>query len=71
MLDDGDKAICMEIAREINKEVLLEHIASCPHGKAIVKNKMFLVGLTVGISLVGGVGGAGIVMAFARMIASI
>jgi len=71
MLDEGDKAIIMEIAREINKEVLLEHIASCPHGKLMVKNKMFLVGCTVGISLAGGVGGAGIVMAFARMVQGI
>jgi len=65
-MTEGDKAICMEIAREINKEVLMEHIISCPHGKMLVKNKMFMVGCVVGISLGGGMGGAGVMMAFAK-----
>ena len=70
-LTDGDKALCMEIARVIVKESLKEHINSCPHGKMLVKNKMFLIGCTVGISLTGGIGGAGLMMAFAKMLQGI
>ena len=70
-LTDGDKAMCMEIAREIVKESLKEHINSCPHGKMMVRNKMFLIGCTVGISLSGGIGGASIVMLFAKAFASV
>ena len=70
-LSDGDKAICMEIAREITKEVLVEHISSCPHGKSFIKSKLLIVGCVVGVSLGGGIGGAGIMMAFAKMFAGI
>ena len=66
-LTDGDKAMCMEIARIINQEALCEHIKSCPHGQMLVKNKMFLIGCTVGISLSGGIGGASIVLLFAKV----
>lgn len=68
-MTEGDKAECKEIAREINKEVLKEHIASCPHGKAMLKNKMFLTGCIIGASIGGGIGGGGMVMAFIRIFA--
>jgi len=70
-LDDGDKAMCMEIAREIVKESLVEHIKCCPHGKLMMRNKMFLIGCTVGISLSGGIGGASAVMLFAKMFSGV
>jgi len=53
-LTEGDKAECKEIAREIIKEVLIEHIASCPHGKAILAGKMFLTGICIGSGFAGG-----------------
>jgi len=53
-LNDGDKAECKEIAREIVKEVLSEHIASCPHGKTILASKMMIVGLFIGCGFTGG-----------------
>lgn len=53
-LNEGEKAECKEIAREIIKEVLFEHIRSCPHGIAIIKSKMFLVGICIGSGIAGG-----------------
>ncbi len=60
-LTEGDKAECKEIAREIVKEVLIEHIASCPIGFTLVKNRMLLVGIFIGTTLAGGGAGIGIV----------
>jgi hypothetical protein len=51
-LNDGDKAECKEIAREIIKEVLAEHIKSCPHGIKMGKIWMLFVGAGAG----GGIG---------------
>ncbi len=53
-LTDGDKAECKEIARTIIKEVLTEHIKSCPHGKTLLASKMFLTGICVGSGFAGG-----------------
>jgi len=53
-LSDGDKAECKEIARAIIKEVLIEHIASCPHGRTILASKMLLVGMCIGSGLASG-----------------
>ena len=63
-LTDGDKAECKEIAREIVKEVMVEHIASCPHGKSLLASKMFLMGMSIG----SGAAGGGIALALARVI---
>ncbi len=63
-LNEGDKAECKEIAREIIKEVLLEHIASCPHGKSLLVSKWFLVGVCIGCSIAG----SGISLAMAKII---
>ena len=67
MLSEGDKAECKEIAREIIKEVLQNHIASCPHGLLLAKNKALLFGLAVGLGLGSGVGGSFIVQVLTRM----
>ena len=64
MLSQGDIASCKEIAREIIQEVLTVHIASCPHGKALLASKMFLIGMSVG----SGAAGGGIALALARVI---
>lgn len=53
-LTEGDKAECKEIAREIVKEVLSEHIASCPHGKTLLASKMFIIGVCTGSGFAGG-----------------
>ena len=63
-LTEGDKAECKEIAREIVKEVLVEHIDSCPHGKALLKNRMLLIGACIG----SGVGGGSAVFALAKLL---
>lgn len=59
-LTEGDKAECKEIAREIIKEVLVEHITSCPIGLARIKDRMLLVGILIGSTLAGGGAGIGI-----------
>lgn len=53
-MNAGDKAECKEIAREIVKEVLIEHIASCPHGKTLLANRWFLIGICIGSGIAGG-----------------
>lgn len=70
-LTDGDKAECKEIAREIIKEVLIEHVAGCPHGIKIVKNKMFLVGMMLGVGVGSGAIGGGVVIAITKLFAGI
>ncbi len=63
-LTEGDKAICAEVAREIIEKVLAEHITSCPHGRALVKSKMLLIGLCLG----SGVGSGSLVFALAQLL---
>ena len=60
-LTEGDKAMCAEIAREIVKEVLKEHIASCPHGMTLLKSKSFIIGCIFASGICGGLGGGGLV----------
>ena len=42
-LDEGDKAICAEIAREIVEEVSSKvmkiHLETCPHGRLLSKTR--------------------------------
>ena len=63
-LSPGEKAECKEIAREIIKEVLSEHIMLCPHGRYIAK----LMFISIGIALGSGVTGGGIVLAVMKAI---
>lgn len=63
-LSEDEKNTCKEIARVIVKEVLVEHIASCPHGKAILASKMFMMGLCIGSGFAGG----GLALAVAKII---
>ena len=53
-LTEGDKAQCMEIARLIVKEVMEEHIASCPFGQRQLRDRALLVGACIGSGLGGG-----------------
>ncbi len=54
-LTAGDKAECKEIAREIIKEVLQEHIGTCPHHAAFELSKAKVLGIMVGVILASGV----------------
>jgi len=63
-LTDGDKAECKEIAREIVKEVMTVHIASCPHGQLLRRSKAWLVGCSVGI----GLGSGGLVLGLSHVL---
>ena len=63
-LSEGDKNTCKEIARAIVKEVLVEHIKSCPHGKTILASKMLLIGMCVGSGFASG----GVVFALAKIL---
>ena len=53
-LSEGDKAICGEIAQEIIEKVLIQHIASCPHGIKLDKWWMLIVGACLGSGVGGG-----------------
>ncbi len=48
------KAIASDIAREVNREVVLEHIKSCPHGKSLMASKCFMAGVCIGSGFAGG-----------------
>jgi hypothetical protein len=63
-LTDGDKAECKEIARIIVKEVIVEHILSCPHGKTLLASKMLMIGISIGSGFAGG----GLALALAKLI---
>ena len=60
-LNDGDKAECKEIAREIINEVIKYHIEMCPHGKTLLVNKFLLIGVCIGSGLAGGSAVVGLV----------
>ncbi len=51
-LSEGDKAEAKEMARAIVKEVLLEHVAACPHGTAlkVLTAKMIGIGIGTGVA---------------------
>lgn len=59
-LSSEEKAYIHESAREIAKdiiqEVMVAHVASCPHGQAVTKAKWTVVGLCLGSAAAGGGG---------------
>jgi len=61
VLTSGDKAECKEIAREIIKEVLIEHIKSCPHGVSLARDRVLLLGVCIGSGIGGGGLAAGVI----------
>lgn len=63
MLNEGDKAECKDIARLIVKEVILEHIQSCPIGRSLAVSKAFLSGCV----FIAGCGGGAVGAIIARV----
>lgn len=63
-LTPGDKAECKEIAREIIKEVLIVHIASCPHGRTLLSSRWLMAGVCIG----SGFGGGTVALALAKLL---
>jgi len=61
------KLIAREIAFAVNKAVIIEHIKSCPHGKALLMSKWFLIGICLGPGIIGGSAGFAIAKLLAGM----
>lgn len=62
-LSDGDKAEIKEMAREIVKEVLMEHVQMCPHGQNLNVIRAKFIGMCLGV----GVGSGGLVAAILKV----
>lgn len=54
-LTEADLALCREQGREIVKEVLKEHIKSCPHHQNYLISKARVIGLFFGVVIASGV----------------
>lgn len=55
-LTDGDKAEIKEMARMIVREVMAEHVKTCPHHQEYLISRARLVGMAVGIVLASSIG---------------
>lgn len=64
---DWIKLTSRELTYEVVKNVLIEHIANCPHGQKQLTYKHLIVGIVIGASLFGGIGGAGFAIAKAML----
>jgi len=62
-LSKGDIAECKEIAREIIKEVMAEHVTTCPHNIRWKMAAAIITGACLGSGIAGGAG-----MAIAKLI---
>ncbi len=67
---DWIKLLARDVAFKVNKEVLVTHIASCPHGQKMVVGKWLIVGIFVGCAVASGLGAGGVI-ALARLLAGI
>ena len=69
-MSELERSECKEIAREIIKEVMAEHVASCPHGQNfnVFRAKVYAFAAGVGIATgsATGVSIAAILKAFAQ-----
>lgn len=66
-LNEGDKAIIMQIAEKIVAKSLELHIKHCPVAACIAKKKMLFYGAFIGLSVGSGVGGGSIVWALLKV----
>jgi len=63
-MTEGDKAEIKEMARQIVKEVLAEHVQACPHGQSLNLLRAKFVGICLGV----GVGSGGLVAAVLKVV---
>jgi len=61
-LSEGDKAICMEIAREIIEKTIEKHIECCPVKQRLLISKAKLVGIIIGVGVCSGLGSGSVIM---------
>ena len=59
-LTHGDIAECKIIGQTIAKEMLREHVTSCPHAFRMAKQRMFMIGTILGVGLASGIAGGGV-----------
>lgn len=64
------KLISKEVAFAVNKEVTIQHIENCPHGKKIVLGKWLVAGIFIGCAVASGLGAGG-VLALAKIFVGI
>ena len=67
---DWVKLMSKEVAFAVNKEVTIQHIASCPHGQRIMLGKWLIIGIFIGCAVASGLGAGG-VLALARIFVGI
>jgi len=61
LLEARAELITERVVSKVTKELLIQHIDSCPHGKTLLKSKFLIVGSIIGAGIGGGIGGGGIV----------
>jgi len=54
-LTDGQLAQCIEASRIIIREVLTEHIKTCPHHLAFMISRAKIIGVVIGMILASGI----------------
>ena len=62
------KLLAKDVAFEVNKEVMISHIASCPHGQKMIVGRWLVGGVFVGCAISSGLGAGG-VLAIAKLLA--
>ena len=67
MLNEGDKAICAEIAGDIIEKVLIRHVNTCPHGITLKVKKAQLVAIILGVIVGSGASCGGVVLAVLKI----
>lgn len=48
------------VAESVIEKVMIAHIAGCPHGQNLGRFRAWLIGVAVGCSIAGGLGGFGL-----------
>jgi len=61
LIEAKTELMAERVIEKVTIKLLLQHIESCPHGKALLKSKYLVVGSIIGAGIGGGLGGGGIV----------
>lgn len=67
-LTEQDKIECKDIAYRIIKEVMAEHIQTCPHGIAMKYNKRMIAATVIGLLLGSGIINGSIFLAAIKLL---